>query len=536
VARTLASPRSLRPRPAVAVAVLVLAVVGAALGLAAATGSLGIPHNDDWSFSRTALTFAQTGQIRLYGWGQMFLIGQVVTTAPLLLITGPQQWALQSYGGLAAVLVLVCTYLLAGRGWRAVALVATVTAFPGFALWTASYMTDLPAAGAALLALVLAVRAARLSSIGWLVAALLAGFWAFTIRETMAGAIVAVVLVVVLPADRPRSGAVRRLGLIAVGGGAILMALAFALEGVRHGMANADAPPYRLSDLDLTLATNLVSAYFTVGLGVVPLVLWAAMRLRARDLRSVGRWIGWGFGLFGVAYVRLPLTLPNHLDQGGAYSDALAGGPVVGLPHPVWVATQVLAAIGGVGLAGEIGASWRVWRRIRAWDPARIAAVGFGLLLALVTAALTLTGQEQWDRYVLALIPCVGVALLPALRARPRAALAWLVPVLLMAAVSWSVAVTANVRDGQVWAAARRLVAQGVDPRMINAGLDWNGYHSDTPAMKDRGLPTYAYHGQRWTYIFPDNHDCWIVSLTPLPEVGETQPVGGVYIAHRPSC
>jgi hypothetical protein len=270
---------------------------------------------------------------------------------------------------------------------------------------------------------------------------------------------------------------------------------------------------------------------------VAPLVLWAALRLRARDLRSVGRWVGWALAALAAVWIRLPLTLPNVLDQGGAYWDALAGGPGAGLPHAVWVGTQMLGAIGGVGLAGEIGASWRSWRRIRHWEPSRLAALSFGLLYALVTTGLSLLGQEQWDRYVLVLIPCVGVALLPALRPLPaRAALAWLVPALLLGAVSWSVAVTADLRDGRVWAAAQRLVAQGVDPRSINAGLDWNGYHSAGPALKDRASTPYAYHGQRWTQIFAGDRDCWIVSLTPLPTIGPAQPVDGVYVIHRPTC
>jgi hypothetical protein len=174
---------------------------------------------------------------------------------------------------------------------------------------------------------------------------------------------------------------------------------------------------------------------------------------------------------------------------------------------------------------------------VRQWDPAHLAAVGFGLLLALVTAGLSLVGQEQWDRYVLVLIPCVGVALLPALSPLPaRAALAWFVPALLLGVVSWSVAVTADLRDGRVRAAAQRLVAEGVDPHSINAGLAWNGYHSPGPAIKGRGLPAYAYHGQRWTEIFTGDRDCWIVSLTPLPAVGTVEVVDGVYVVHRPSC
>lgn len=518
-------------RPAGVLTVLVVAVAGASLALAAATGSLGIPHNDDWSFARTALDFARTGRVQLHGWGQMFLVGQVVTTAPLLWATGTQPWALQVYGALAAVLVLVCSYLLAGRGWRGVALAAVVSCFPGFPLWAASYMTDLPAAAAALLALVFGARAVRHGSLTWLVAALAVGFWAFTIRDTMVVAIPAVVATTLL-----RAGVPRRLRWTAVAAGLVLIAAGLALERVRHALPHADAPPYRLSDLHLALPPPLVSAYFTVGLGVSPLVIWAALRLRRDDLRRVGRWIGWAVGLLGVAYIRLPLTLPNHLDRSGAYWDAFVGGPVVALSHPVWLITQSLAAIGGVGLAGEIGATLPAWRRLRKWDAARIAAVSFGLLLAAVTAGLSLLGQEQWDRYVLVVIPCVGVALLPALRLRISAVVAGTVA-LLLGAVSWSVAVTAETRDAAVWAAARQLVASGVDARQINAGLDWNGYHTDLPVTKGRGPATYAYHGERWAYIFDDVHDCWIVSLTPLPGITQvSRTADGVYVLRRSDC
>jgi hypothetical protein len=513
-------------------AVVIVAVVGASLAVAGATGSLGIPHNDDWSYSRTALDFARTGQVNLYGWGQMFLVGQVVTTAPLLLITGAHQWALQVYGTLAAILVLVCTYLLAGRGWRAAALVAVVSIFPGFALWSASYMTDLPASAAALLALVLGARAVRRESVVWLVAALVAGLWAFTIRETMIVAIPAVVVTALVA---------RRLRAVATIAGGVLIIGGVGLEHVRHGLANADAPPYQISNLQFTLPPTLVSSLLTLGLGVSPLVVWAALRLRTADLRNIGRWVGWVAGGLAVLYVRVPLTLPNHLDQRGAYWDAFVGGSVVVLGHRFWLVLQVLAAVGTILLLGEVGAALaeRAWRRISAWDPARTAAVSFGVLLAGVMAGLSLIGQVQWDRYVLVLIPCVGVALLPTLQMPRRRALA-VVPgaaVLLLGVVGWLLTVRAEVRDAAVWRAAEGLVAEGVDPRQINAGLDWAGYHSPGPAVKG-GEPTrLAYHGQRWLGVFSGSGDCWLVSLTPLPAVGATMStVDGVYVLHRPSC
>jgi hypothetical protein len=366
--------------------------------------------------------------------------------------------------------------------------------------------------------------------VAWLVAALVAGFWAFTIRETMIVAIPAVVATALLA---------RRLRVVAVGVSGVLVVAAVVLEHVRHGLAYADPPTFGLADLRLTLPTPLISALLTLGLGVSPLVLWAALRLRAPDLRNIGRWVGWVAGGLAVLYVRLPLTLPNHLDQGGAYWDALVGGPVVALNHRVWLVTQILAAVGTVLLLGEVGAflagPW--WRRLSGWEPARMAAVAFAVCLAALTTGLSLIGQVQWDRYVLVLIPCVGVALRPALPVPPRRVLAVVpaVAVLVLGAVGWLVTVRADTRDGAVWRAAQGLVAQGVDPRQINAGLDWDGYHTGGVATKG-GPDRFAYHGQRWLSVFSDTHDCWLVSLTPLPGTSKVSTVDGVYVLHRPSC
>lgn len=516
-----------------AVTVLVVVVVAGALLLAEATGSFGIPHNDDWSYSRSALEYARTGELRMYGWGQMFLVGQVLTSAPLLLVAGPSQQALQVYGALAAVLLLACTYLLAARAvsrWRAVVLVAIVSLYPGFALWTASYMTDLPAGGAALLALVLGAHAVRSGDWRWLVASMAAGFWAFTIRETMVVAVLAVSLTAVL-----RRGVAGRFRVLAGGLTVVVCAGGAALESYRRGMANGDPPPYGLSDLHLGLPETLVSAYLMVGLAVLPLLLWVGLRLRPRDLVSPGRLLGWVLGVLAAVHVgalhRGTRLLPrNHLEVSGAYWDAMVGGQVVALDSRLWQIVQYLGVLGGVLLGGEIGAALsrpvRLMERARQWEPAQAATVLFGVLLAGVSTVLSLAGQEQWDRYALILVPCAGIALLrltgPGSRpGRMVAATAAVAAAALVGTVSWYVAAYTNARDGAVWAAAQELVARGADPREVNAGLAWNSYHSHLPADKGRAgsAGPYAYHGQRWVALFPDVRDCWIVSLTPIPSI-----------------
>lgn len=81
--------------------------VGVPVGLAAATGSLSIPHNDGWSHSKIAQVFATTYHFELLGWNRTALVGQVVVLGPL----GRSIIAQQLFVACLAVLALVATYL-----------------------------------------------------------------------------------------------------------------------------------------------------------------------------------------------------------------------------------------------------------------------------------------------------------------------------------------------------------------------------------------------------------------------------------------
>jgi hypothetical protein len=68
------------------VAALVIATFIGVLGpvlVAAWTGSLPIPHNDAWAFTKAAQTFAHARHIQLLNWNSMSLVGLFAPLGPL---------------------------------------------------------------------------------------------------------------------------------------------------------------------------------------------------------------------------------------------------------------------------------------------------------------------------------------------------------------------------------------------------------------------------------------------------------------------
>ena len=545
-----------------------VAVVGSLL-TAKVTGSLGIPHNDDWSYGKTALLLARTGQLHLQGWGEMFLLGQIFTTLPFLFLFGQHESTLQLYGAAASTLVLVCTYLLARpcvTRWRSVAIVGAVAIVPGFTLLASSYMTDLPGMGAALLTMVLAARAIRRRSMLWFSAALLAGVWAFTIRETMLAALAAAcasVLVAPTLTRRFRALAAALTGLV--------LAVCFALKGLRDSMPASDAAFWPASRLHPTISV-ILTVYLTLGLFVLPLTAWATARLHRRGLTQPARILGWALGTLPVAYLIFrhsplsdfphsflgtSLTLLSYLGPHGAFYGTIPGVPGYILNPAIWHLLQLLTVLGGVLLTGELtaaaGRPGQWIERMRGWDPALQQSVVFAALSAALLAYLGMSYQNVFDRYLLALVPCVGIALFSRVppihghRSLPAIVGVSAIVVVLgftSADLMWST----DARDAAVWTAAQKLVGQGVSPRQINAGLAWDGAYAAGPAEVPRPYPE-IYIGESYKGIFKGLSDCWIVSMSQISNVPRLvtresyiQPYGAdfgkapLYVMHRPGC
>ncbi|NUT51809.1 MAG: hypothetical protein HOV94_31630, partial [Saccharothrix sp.] len=128
------------------------------LSLAVTTGSLSIPHNDSWAYSRIAETFGRTGRIELLGWNRSALFGQFLPLGPL----ASRLEAQHVFVALLGLVALVATYDLcvASTGRRRAALAAVAVAlWPGFGLLATSFMSDMPTLAAVTACLALGRRA-----------------------------------------------------------------------------------------------------------------------------------------------------------------------------------------------------------------------------------------------------------------------------------------------------------------------------------------------------------------------------------------
>jgi hypothetical protein len=508
-----------------------------AFSLAATKISGGaVPQNDDWSYVKGALALHRTGEIRLQGWGQMFLLGQTYTAQPLLWVFGDKTSSLNLYGACMTVLWLWCAYLLGKRcvgAGRAVLLVVALALWPGMGLLVSSFMTDVPAAATSLLAMVLGLRAIDRQSRLWLGLAIVAGVWSFTIREQFVLGLPAVLVAALLGRNVSRRFKIEITTAIGLAG-----VLCLVLEQLRRQLPHADVAPFGLGTLDFSsVPQSLLRVPFTLGFEFAPIAVWVLLTLRGRDWIDPGRIVGWALGLAtlgGVAYRdagSIPHTLlSNYLTRHGAFSVSDVGRPPAIFSTGVWHAAEIVAGCCGVIVLGELGA-WlarlpRHWRAARGGGAAPTIVAGYTAAMGVVTVGLSFAGQLQVDRYLLPVLPGLGILLLTRVRAerlaRPVVRIATLAPVLaaalFLAALSARVTLTTDRRDHAVWAAASRLVRLGVPATSINAGLDWNGTHSPAPLQRDHA-GMHHYIGQDWTYTFPGLNDCYIVAVSPVPRI-----------------
>jgi hypothetical protein len=522
--------------PELATAFVVLLLAGISLVLTHRQG--GIPQADDWSYVKSALTLDQHRHLALQGWGQMFLLGQLLTAQPFLWLLGAHPFSLEVYGAATTALWLGCAFVIGRRCLgprRAFLLVLALAVWPGMGVLTSSFMTDTPAAGSSLLCVILGIGSIERRSRLRLAGAMLTGLLAFTIREQFVVALVAVATGAVVARGVPR-----RFRLEAVGGTVGVLIVGALLEHFRHQMANADRAPFSFSTLQFNhVPSSLVPCLFTVALAVAPLACWTLLTLRRKDLLDPGRLTGWLLGLAALGYVAqwnfatVPtVTLRNYVLPTGSFGGVAVGyaPPIMGVA--VWHALQITAMISAIVLTGEIGARLRrlnaLWNACRAGSPTLIVLTVYWLLLGAFVVGLAFGGQVQFDRYLLPLFPGAGILLLrpsnhhtlsaKAKASRTPIAVATVLMIAFLAAVELNMTVSTDARDGTIWRAATRLTQLGVPAEMINAGLDWNGYYASTPTNRpDAALDINTYAGQHWTHIFPRASDCFVVTLTRVP-------------------
>ena len=580
-------------------ALALVALLGLGVGLPVLLGTLSgsilIPHNDDPSMRRVALGLFENGRLELNGWTSMTLVGQIAFVQPFLWALAGGPWAFAAATICLSVVGIVASYQLVRRILsvpRATMAVLGVLLFPGFLLNTTSFMTDVPAWATSIACLALGAAALDRSGSArwrWLIASLVVGVFAFSIREFAIAAPVAVL--VANWASEPSS---RRPYWIA---GAIVVAACVAIYLFAvHLPGQHEAPLQLISDATIR---GLRRGFATLALGLSPVLVLGAWSWRRR-WRLPEVVLGSAIGLFVyrdavIALVRSGsssrLLVGNLLEMTGNLGiGELAGGRPVLYPTPAWQLLNTIALIAAVGLCAMAGGAAgaylrRVRRGRRDGRGLRAFAVDVGSTKGLlaVFAALYAGAIFSWgfvvimfDRYLwLLLLPLYALLLTRpdpadqavatrdpadpgARRPESRAPAIWdrlaigLSVVLLagLGATSLVLLANANAFEAARWRIGERAVALGIPAGTIDAGLEWVAFHATGVATPyAQAPPGWSRYGAWW----PSFRLCAMASTSPLDRADltliETDPaayrlllVGGpseplyLYRAAGPGC
>ena len=467
--------RAHRLPAALVFAALFIGVLGP-LWLSAYTGSIRIPHNDTWAFSRTAQLFAHTGHIVLFNWNAMSLLGMIIPLGPFGGSIAVQSCivAVLAVIALAAIFDLFRAY---GGPRRAALGLLVIALWPGFGLISTSLMTDIPALAAVTVTLALGRRALERGSFWLLALSALVGFWGFSVREQVIAAPLGVFAAALLqPRFRTRASLKRMAGILLP-----LFVLAGAFELWRRGMAGGGSPSFDASRFPGVLAVVLspLSGWLLLGLILSPLVFLIARPFtwdRTRLYVSGGT-----FFVLANAALWGGLQLPqNYLSIAGSYSSAFLSNRPDVIPQTVWDLLVPLGCVSGGLLAGLLVG------RLRRLRPELACYAVFmigGTFLEVVE------GQALFDRYVLPIaLPVVALLLSEPLRTpkaeasarerRTRLALGG-ASGLFVGVITTLMTANALAFDAATWHAAEAIVSSGkASVDYVDAGLDWTGYYS----------------------------------------------------------
>jgi 4-amino-4-deoxy-L-arabinose transferase-like glycosyltransferase len=549
---------------------LVVIAVAIPVLLAGLSGSLLLPHNDDFGYRRVASTLYESGRLQFTGWTIMTVIGQIAFAMPFLLVLQGSSWAFAASSVTLAVIGIAASYVLARRILplpRAALAVLVVVLFPGFILTATTFMTDIPAFAGEMLCLAIGVialgRTAADNRWRWLVASLIIGCWAFSIREFAFAAPMAVLI----SAMASRSHEPRRSYLLAVD---VVLAACASIYLVAHNLPGQ--PVIHLTPFPPGAVAHIVAAVTTVSLMLAPaLVLAAATWIpiwrrptdaagrRTRHRATVGAWIGLAVGvLLASLFVQDDGVFPsasssegtgvivgNLFGQTGAMGgEVLAGTRPELYPPVVWTGLEIVAILAAfaalAGLGAALGAGGRDVIRgldVRRHDSPLGSALGMLVaFVTLYTVELVLFGSNAstHDRYLWPLGLPLAILLLwrpsddrvPALRGAPvdstrgredarRGIAGWLAGAMLFASAVMSMVLILNAVafDTARWRVGEAEEARGTPAMSIDAGVEWLGYHATDIADLDAPYPA---HVNQYTRLWPSFRECVVVSSSQI--------------------
>jgi hypothetical protein len=501
--------------------------VGLPLVMGFIAGSIDIPRNDDWVYRRIALELAQTGVLALHSVTTM-MVGQIVVAQPFLWLSGLQPWGFTAAGIIFAAAAVLCAYILARQylpPLRAAVATSLLLLFPAYLAYATSFMTDVPAAAAQFACLALGAIALRRRPVSsrWLLAAVIVGCVAISIREFTVAAPASVVVCAICA--EPRRWRHCGLGLTV----AICFGLLYLLKATLPGQ-----------DLDARSGiggfSQSLDALSSLSLVLLPAALIGGMRWH-REWKRIDLAVGaeLGIGIVGLRVVQglqdraMPQVIMENLaSRWGAPAPAyLTGGRPLLFGDGLWtligigalIATVVVLSI-GTGIAGVH------LRRSRGSVNTLIGRLGSppGLLVLFATAVvvgLALYGLKfpLFDRYYWPLVPVAATLFLygrgsesPSTMPMPLSKRALAASVMasyaFLAAISIVFMLNSFAFDAARWQAGERLALLGVRPDEVDAGYEWVGYYQPSLPASNDILPQRTFYEMLW----PGRRTCGVVT------------------------
>lgn len=478
------------------------AAATAGLALILLTGSpSGIPVNDAGAYHRMVGLWADAGHPVFIGWNEMTLLGHLAWGLAARAVGLGSVSALQLLTGVQAALVCLFLAVLlnrSGLAQRDAALTSLVWLAGPVALFSAvGFMTEVPTAFWTVVWLAALAAWVRHPRTGWWVVWVAAAVCAFSVRQTALVLPLATLGAVKAAPGRRRSMAAGAVAAVAIDA---------LIWGYRSTLPLASIRPLAAvwSGAAPVLAAwlavrHLAEAAVTIGVLLAPL----AIAILAADRRGcVTRW-----GAIPAGAAALPIVLSgtpfpfwgNILTRAGVLPDTLPPHSVL----PVVLSQPVAWALTLAGLASlAVLASSVLVRGVARSPAAATAALATAGFLCTVTIA-----RAPWDRYVVTALPVATAAIILARcsgRLEPRTGQSggagtgrlWSVPavaVLIASATLSVVAVRGYLsRQRAVWATARDVVADGVAPKDVDAGFEWNLWHQPVPFDPGRSRPPGA--------------------------------------------
>lgn len=493
-------------------------------------GAIGVSRNDDWTYYRSAFQVQRDGHFNPDAYTITMLVGQTYLVQPLLRVFGAQIAPLQIFTCVLSAIGLLTTYFLL-RGflspWWSGFAAGCMALGPIYGTLSTSFMTDVPSFAFQTLCLATGVRALRKKAVStpWLTLSALIGLAAFSIREYSIAAPLTILLISTI---RAAMGG-RKLSLLRVTGlWALWLAATIGLY-LWRSVLNQDNGPSLGVDLAPRFSDfrTLARLVFTTSLFITPGIVLIGPRRIALAARRQPRASMIATALVVGIWVMLayypPILLGNYLQPAGSYPETLTGrGPFVISPG-IWAALMLVSLVSALsivilvleGLAKRKGGiAFQGMHRTKHGSVNLAVASLFGMLtLAVLGGAYVVAGGiPLFDRYLFPAVPFLtGVLVYVAHRQRitRTRTIAATISLVLVAILGFAVVDAAATFDGAKWRLARSVQKEGYPAASIDAGLEWFGFHQQSPIVP------YKFQGNKanfWLGLFRNTQVCVVVS------------------------